>query len=183
MGTPDPLGSRDTEPLVPQLLGKARQLVGCLCGERLEHRDATGVEPEPVGVDGCGAPVHRGTVVGLARAFSRLTTDPSMEPVATAMTRYGSLVGDNTRSDGKVAASWGGPVKVGAEGCIAMARHGVAIATKSLDGSDSIAVAAALEAASEVGMMGGGMDEWLDDARHPAVRGGGRIVGRLERVA
>lgn len=146
-------------------------------------RDATGVEPEPVGVDGCGAPVHRGTVIGLARAFSRLTTDPSMEPVATAMTRYGSLVADNTRSDGKVAASWGGPVKVGAEGCIAMARHGVAIATKSLDGADSIAVAAALVVASEIGMMGGGMDEWLDDARHPAVRGGGHVVGRLERVA
>ncbi len=146
-------------------------------------RDATGVEPEPVGVDGCGAPVHRGSVAGLGRAFSRLTTDPEMDAVATAMTRYGALVADNVRVDGRVAASWGGPVKVGAEGSFAMARHGIAIATKSVDGSSAISVAAALEAASELGLLVGGTDEWLEDARHPVVRGGGKVVGRLERVA
>jgi L-asparaginase II len=140
-------------------------------------RDMTGEDPEPTGVDGCGAPTLRGSIIGLAKAFSRLTTDPEMEPISTAMTRFGSLVADNLRADGRVAANFGGPSKVGAEGLFVLSTHSLAIAAKSHDGNGDFAVAAVLEAASRLGLLPSATEPWLDDVRHPPVFGAGRIVG------
>jgi L-asparaginase II len=142
----------------------------------------TGEDPEPTGVDGCGAPTLRGSIIGLAKAFSRLTTDPEMEPISTAMTRFGSLVADNLRADGRVAANFGGPSKVGAEGLFVLSTHSLAIAAKSHDGNGDFAVAAVLEAASRLGLLPSATEPWLDDVRHPPVFGAGRIVGRLAVV-
>jgi L-asparaginase II len=144
--------------------------------------DVTGIDPGPLGVDGCGAPTLRGTVVGLARGFSRLTTDPELAPIATAMTRFGALVADNLRGDGRIAVDWGGPTKVGAEGLIGLGRHGVGIAARSADGSDAVAAAAALEVADRLGMLPRASAEWLSQVRNPPVRGGREQVGALELV-
>ena len=138
----------------------------------------SGSDPRPVGVDGCGAPTLRGNLRTLAASFARLTTEPEAEPVATAMTAYGALVSDNTRPDGRLAVTWGGPVKVGAEGSIALARHGISIAAKSESGTSAMAVAGALQAAQIVGMLDDGMSSALADEMSPPVMGGGRRVGR-----
>jgi len=98
------------------------------------------------------------------------------------MTRFGALVADNVRGDGRLAVNWGGPSKGGAEGLFVMGRQGVAIATKSHEGDSDIAVAAGLETASTLGLMDRGATEWLEDVKSPPVFGGGRIVGRLRLV-
>lgn len=145
--------------------------------------DVTGQAVEPVGVDGCGAPTLNGSVIGLARAFARLGSDPELEPMADAMTRFGALVADNVRGEGRVAVALGGPSKGGAEGLFAMTLAGISIATKSLDGAIDIAVAAALDVAEVIGVLPRGTREWLDEVRRPPVIGGGRRVGSLEPIA
>lgn len=141
-------------------------------------REYSEADPRPVGVDGCGAPTLRGTTRTLATAFSRLTVEPEAKPVAAAMTTYGALVADNVRPDGKLAVTWGGPVKVGAEGSIAFARRGIAIAAKSESGTSAMAVAAALHAARVIGVLNDAMASGLTDEISPPVLGGGRRVGR-----
>ena len=141
-------------------------------------REFSGADPRPVGVDGCGAPTLRGSVTTLARAFARLSREPEAAPIVTAMTAYGALVADNVRADGRVGVTWGGPQKVGAEGAFAMARHGIAIATKSRSGWSDGAVAAALEVATKLGLLPEGTQDILADQISPPVIGGGRKVGR-----
>ena len=142
----------------------------------------SGVDPEPAGVDGCGAPALRGTLTGLARAFQRLGTDPEVAPIASSMTRFGALVRDNVRPTGKIALQWGGPVKYGAEGSLALVREGVGIATKSRSGDRDSTAAAMLEVADRLGMLTDAMNGALKDVRNPAVIGGGRLVGSWELV-
>lgn len=144
--------------------------------------DVTGGDVAPTGIDGCGAPTMRGTVRGLARAFARLSIDPEMATIATAMSSYGALVADNVRGDGRFAANWGGPSKVGAEGVFAASRHGVGIAAKARDGVEGVAVAAVLAAADHLGMVPNGTSAWLDDVARPPVFGGTDRVGTLEPV-
>lgn len=141
--------------------------------------ELTGEDPRPVGVDGCGAPTMRGTPAGLALAFARLTSDPGLATVARAMERFPALVGDSRRGDGRLAAWWGGPVKVGAEGTLALARGGVGIAVKVRDGSPRATVPAAIEAARRVGMLSRTQLDALEDVRRPPVLGGGRPAGSL----
>jgi L-asparaginase II len=141
-------------------------------------REYSGADPRPVGVDGCGAPTLRGTIRTLATAFAKLTAEPEAQPVAAAMTAYGALVADNQRPDGRLAVTWGGPVKVGAQGSIAMARNGVAIAAKSESGTSEMAVASALHAAQIIGVLSDSMASELKNEMSPPVFGGGKKVGR-----
>lgn len=143
----------------------------------------TGIDPTPTGIDGCGAPTLRGDVVGLANAFLAIETDEDLRPVKTAMARYGSLVSDNCDNDGRVGAMWGGPQKVGAEGCFGMSRAGVAIATKSWSGDSRNAVMAALHVADRIGLLTTAMRDALQPQLAPPVIGAGRPVGALEVAA
>jgi L-asparaginase II len=144
--------------------------------------DVTGEDPRPTGIDGCGAPTLRGTITGLARGFLRLASDPELAPMADAMSRFGALIADNVRSDGRFALGWMGPSKGGAEGLFAAVAPGCAITTKSLDGDVDIAVAATLEVADRLGVLPRGTAAHLEDVRHPPQMGAGRPVGRLELV-
>ena len=143
----------------------------------------TGIDPQPVGVDGCGAPAARGTIRGLARAFTRLDIDEELRPIARAVSRFGSLTSDNITGVGRFAAVWGGRQKGGAEGSFVAVRHGVAIATKSSSGDSNAAVAGALHVADTLGMLTDGMRNALAPQFNPPVLGGGVTVGRLELVA
>jgi len=143
--------------------------------------DATGIQPEPVGIDGCGAPTLRGSVRGLARAFANLSSSERCRPAATAVSRFPSLVADNSRPDGKLARWWGGPVKVGAEGQIGIGRHGIGIAAKADAGKPEVAVAAVIAAADELGLVSDVMLDALAAEAAPPVFGGGRPVGALVR--
>jgi L-asparaginase II len=144
--------------------------------------EMTGIDPEPVGTDGCAAPTLRGSTRGLATAFSRLSTDTELAPMAQAMTRFAALVADNTRPDGRTGLWWGGPQKVGAEGLFAMTRHGIAIAAKSHSGRSAVAVAAGLVAADRIGMLTPAMAEALENEIRPPTIGAGRPVGHMELI-
>jgi len=143
--------------------------------------ETTGVDPEPVGVDGCGAPVLRGSARGLAAAFAATTSDPRFATVADAASRFPSLVADADRGDGLLARWWGGPVKGGAAGCIGMGRHGIGIAAKSWSGRSDVAVAAAIACAGDLGLLSPAMEDALESVATPVVLGGGRPVGTLAR--
>jgi L-asparaginase II len=142
--------------------------------------DVTGVPSQPVGIDGCGLPTLRGSVAGLARAFSVLTTEPRYAAAAAAMSRFPALTGDNLRPDGALGAWWGGPVKVGAAGLIGAGRNGLGIAAKARDGSAQAAVVGLLEASRLLGALSPAMERGLQDTARPAVLGGGAPVGATE---
>ena len=143
--------------------------------------DATRVRPEPVGIDGCGAPTLRGSVRGLAQAFANLSSSERCRPAATAVSRFPSLVADNSRPDGKLARWWGGPIKVGAEGQIGIGRHGIGIAAKADAGRPEVAVAAVIAAAGELGLISDVMLDALAAEVAPPLLGGGRPVGSFTR--
>lgn len=140
----------------------------------------TGVEATPVGVDGCGASVMRGTLRGLAQAFATLSVEPRFAATADAMHRFPSLVADNLREDGRLARWWAGPLKVGAEGLIAASRRGVGIAVKSRDGSGQIAALAMVEVLRRLGMLPAAALEAITTVAEPPVLGGDRRVGAIE---
>jgi L-asparaginase II len=97
--------------------------------------DLAGEEPAHVGVDGCGAPAHALSLLGLARAFQAVV---EREPeVAGAMTSYPHLVAGRGRdSTAFMEAVPGLLAKGGAEGVYAAAMpDGRAVAVKIADGS------------------------------------------------
>jgi len=143
--------------------------------------EATGMSPEPVGIDGCGAPTLRGSVRGLAHAFAHLSTDDRFGRAADAVSRFPALVADNARADGHLARWWGGPVKVGAEGQVGIGRHGIGIAAKARAGGSDVAVAAVIAAADDLGLLPGAMRSGLAAEASPPVLGGGVPVGHLTR--
>ena len=143
--------------------------------------EATGFRPEPVGVDGCGAPTLRGSIRGLAAAFAQLSSNRRYERASSAIARFPSLVADNERADGKLARWWGGPVKVGAEGQIGIGRRGIGIAAKAKAGGSDVAVAAVIAAASDLGLLPDAMRSGLANQAAPPVLGGGVPVGELTR--
>lgn len=143
----------------------------------------TGVDPSPLGVDGCGAPTPRGRLTGLARAFGLLSIDARFERAATAMRRFPAIVSSNNLNEGQFAAWWGGPVKGGAQGLIAAGRHGIGIAAKSHEGNVEIAIAAMMAAMQQLGLLSQAASEALLDVAHIPVLGGGRRVGTIEQIA
>jgi L-asparaginase II len=146
-------------------------------------KELTGFDPEPAGVDGCGAPTPRGNLIGLARAFSTLSVDPRFAEAKMAVHRFPALVSSNTLPDGKFAAWWGGPVKVGAEGLIAAGRNGIGIAAKSHEGSMPIAVVGIMEASRQLGLLPEVAQTALQDVARIPVYGGGQRVGVIEPIS
>ncbi len=140
---------------------------------------ATQVEPERTGIDGCGAPTLRGSLRGLALGFSTLTSVDRYQRAATAMARYGALVGGNTFPHGRIAAWWPGPMKAGAEGLLAAGRNGLGIAVKSEAGSHSVAAMAMMVAMRRLGLLPAAAVDALSEVAEPPVLGGGRTVGRV----
>jgi len=132
----------------------------------------------PLGVDGCGAPAPSGTVLGLARGFAKLTSDPEFADAASAMSRFPSLV--SSIADGRIGAWWGGPVKRGAKGMLAAGRHGIGIAVKSREGSTTVAAVGMIAIMKQMGLLSPAAQRALQGTASPPVYGGGRPVGALE---
>ncbi|HSG79319.1 MAG TPA: asparaginase [Acidimicrobiia bacterium] len=188
---------RDPAPIFHNCSGKhAGMLRACVAqGWPLEYRpadhplqervldlaaDVTGGEVAPVGVDGCGVPTVRGTVVDLARAFSRLATDDEFLEVRTAMARFPALTAGLQRGDDEIARWIPGAVKGGAEACLGIAWYGgVGIAAKAWSGNNQAVVVAALAMAQRLGIVSPYQDEMLSSMASPAVFGGGRRVGSM----
>jgi L-asparaginase II len=136
---------------------------------------------EPVGVDGCGAPVLRTSALAMATLFSRLANDDRLVEVRTAMQRYPALVGVNGSGDTEIAIAIGGVAKGGAAGCVGVAVEGrLGLAVKSWDGSHTIASSVAANALDQIGVLNATSRKALSAFMTPPVLGGGREVGQIE---
>jgi L-asparaginase II len=143
--------------------------------------DLSGEGAEPVGIDGCGAPVLRTTAVAMACLFARLGTMEELSQVFQAMHRYPALVSANGEGDASVAQATNAAAKGGAQGCLGVAvkgRHGVAV--KSWDGSLEIATMTAIAALEKVGDLWPEAVRRLEPLARPPVLGAGMVVGAVE---
>ncbi len=145
--------------------------------------ELTDTSVEPVGVDGCGVPVFATSVLGVARAYLRLGSDPRFRRVIDAMRRYPALVSGSGNPDAVIAVATGGFAKRGALGCLGVGIPGVlGLAVKAWDGSSRAAGAAAAAALRWLDRIPGGGTASLREVEQPVVRGGDRAVGRMRVV-
>jgi L-asparaginase II len=136
---------------------------------------------QPVGVDGCGAPVLRTTARAMALLFARLAAHESLATVFAAMHRYPSLVGANGEGDTEIAITLDAVAKGGAAGCVGVAlAGGLGVAAKSWDGHNLVANLAAASALEQLGVLGPTAAGSLESVLTPGVLGGGRPVGNIE---
>jgi L-asparaginase II len=143
--------------------------------------EATGERPHPSGVDGCGVPTFRATVVGAARAFARLAAHPELSEVAGAMSRFAALTSDGDSPEALLARWLPAAVKGGAEGCLGVALvGGLGLAAKSWSGQRTPAVVAAVAVLDRLGLLSRHARQMLAPVSLPPVLGGGLPVGRIE---
>lgn len=112
------------------------------------YAELTGEPVEQTPVDGCGAPIFPATLIGLARAFSRLARglDGHDEPdagaarVAAAIVAHPEMVSGTARDERALLLAIPGAIgKAGAESCYAVALpDGRAFALKMDDGAPRV---------------------------------------------
>jgi L-asparaginase II len=154
-----------------------RELVERLTGERVAA----------TAIDGCGAPVHAMTLIGLGRAIHRIGTSSTSSPFALHR-NAGALV-QAVRSNPWTIAGPGRPdtvvierlgvfAKVGAEGVMVMvAPNGTTVALKVLDGSTRAASAVALRLLELAGALPSSDVADAMSRLSLSVSGGGKDVG------
>lgn len=103
--------------------------------------ELTGEPHDHIGIDGCGAPAHAFSLLGLARAFRAIATGQGGEGCAevyTAMTAHPEMVGGEPRDVTQLMRHVPGLMaKDGADGVFAAALpDGRAVAVKVADGGD-----------------------------------------------
>jgi L-asparaginase II len=136
---------------------------------------------EPVGLDGCGAPVLRTTVRAMALMFSRLATEERLSGVFQAMHRYPALVAANGEGDTEIAIATNSVAKGGAAGCVGVSVAGrMGVAVKSWDGLNAVANAGAVAALRQMGVLSPTASSALKPIGEPPVMGGGLPVGTFE---
>jgi L-asparaginase II len=140
-------------------------------------------EPSGVGTDGCGAPAHVLSLLGLARGFRAIATGaagPAGDEVAAAMRRHPEMVGGPTRDVTLMMRHVPGLIaKDGAEGVFAAALHdGRAVALKVADGGDRPRPGLMVDALRRLGV------DTTDIAPlvRQVVRGHGREVGEVRSL-
>lgn len=138
-----------------------------------------------IGIDGCGAPTHAVSLLGLARAFRHVAAtpdDPAARTVYRAMTSCPDMVGGPTNVTTRLMRSIPGLMaKDGAEGVFALALpDGRAMALKVADGANRVRppmIRFALEAMSVP------LDGVDPDIFASVILGHGRPVGDVRSVA
>jgi L-asparaginase II len=136
---------------------------------------------QPVGVDGCGAPVLRTTCRAMAWMFARLATESSLDPVFSAMHRYPALVGANGEGDTEIAIALDAVAKGGAAGCVGVGLAGrLGVAAKSWDGLGPVANLAAASALEQLDVLSPTAARSLQSVLAPTVLGGAVPVGSLD---
>lgn len=147
-------------------------------------RDAAGTEPETIGIDGCGVPVHALPLTAMARIFATLATPGAVENgerVVKAMRAEPYLVGGRARSCTAVMQVGTDVfVKVGAEGlmCAGLFGRGIGVAIKVDDGNPRALDPAIVHALRLLDALPDD-DPALEPFARPPVLGGGEPVGNL----
>lgn len=135
----------------------------------------------PVGVDGCGAPVHRTTTRAMALLYARLAVEPRLSEVFTAMHRYPALVSGVANGDAALAINLNAAAKRGAAGCLGVAIEGrLGVAVKSWDGLQEVADSATIATLGALGEVPPVAMSRLETLARPRVFGGDQVVGELE---
>ena len=129
-----------------------------------------------IGVDGCGAPAHVTSLVGVARAYGTLAREHG--PVWSAMTEHPVLVGGDRQFGTRLMRHVPGLMaKPGAEGVlVAACDDGRAVAVKIADGASR-----ASGVAAATGLAWIGVDVAPDVVRHE-ILGHGGAVGRVRSI-
>jgi L-asparaginase II len=150
---------------------------------------ASGRDPEGIGVDGCGVPVHALPLVAMATIYARLARPErlgELEPFARraveAMAAHPYLVAGRDRvCTALMEAAPGVVVKAGAEGllCALVLDRGLGIAVKVADGSARAADPALLRTLRQIDALDEDGVEALSPFVRPSVLGGGEPVGEL----
>jgi L-asparaginase II len=139
------------------------------------------LDSEPVGVDGCGAPVLRTTARAMAMAFARLADEERLAPAFAAMHQNPALIGSTGEGDTEIGIAIDAVAKGGAAGCVGVAlKSGLGVAVKSWDGSGVIANLGAVAALEQIGMLPKAARSALEPIARPRVLGGGEPVGHFE---
>lgn len=143
-----------------------------------------GEAPAHVGVDGCGAPAHVLTLLGLARAVRALLTGaagPAGDRVVDAMRRFPDLVGGPARDVSLLMRAVPGLVaKDGAEGVfVAGMADGRVVALKVADGAGRARPPVMVAALAQLGIDVGAVPP---PARRSVVLGHGRPVGEVRSL-
>ncbi len=140
-----------------------------------------GLDPGPVGVDGCGAPVFRTTALSMAKLFAALGSMERLGNVFTSMHRYPALTGDAHSPDAEIAKSLHAVAKGGAAGCLGVSLHAdLGIGVKSWDGLGRMAAVGAVAALRQMGRLDAHPGSVLRHVESPEVMGGGRAVGTVQ---
>ncbi len=140
-----------------------------------------GFPVDPVGVDGCGAPVFRTTVRAIATMFARLAGEERYGAVFAAMHNYPALVSGTGNGDALMATALHAAAKRGAAGCVGVAvKDQFGVGAKSLDGVGQIAEMAAAHALASVMAPVPAVSSALEPVMRPPVLGGGEPVGSFE---
>lgn len=136
---------------------------------------------EPVGIDGCGAPVLRTTTRVMALLYARLSSHLSLRPVFVAMHRYPALMSGSGHGDAAISVAMNATAKKGAEGCIGVAlENRLGIAVKSWDGLQIVANVGAAAALDALGEPSPYVADQIAKIGRPKVMGGDVQVGELE---
>lgn len=132
-------------------------------------------------VDGCGAPLYGMSLRALGTGIARITDGHDVNA-----TRLVDAVRDNPwaidgpgRDNTRVIEATGCIAKIGAEGVLIIARDGIAVAMKTLDGSQRANTAASLTLLARHGVIERRIAEELTEELAEKITGGDSVVGRL----
>jgi L-asparaginase II len=140
--------------------------------------ELSGEKISKTAIDGCGAPLHAMSSIGLARGISKFVLE-AKELVAAAL-RHPSLIGDATTPDAAFLRA-GFYSKLGAEGVFTVGTgSGHAVSIKIADGSLRAAPAIALAMLSKHGLASADQIERISAETKVEVLGGGVSVGGLK---
>lgn len=145
-----------------------------LCAEQHAH----------IGVDGCGAPAHAMSLVGLARAYRSIANGgagAAGDDVYAAMTSHPEMVGGDTCQATPIMRHiLGLMAKDGADGVFAAAMpDGRAVALKISDGADRARPAVLLAALQALGIDTSAVAALVEER----IMGHGRQVGSVRAIA
>ncbi len=147
--------------------------------------DLTGESVAHIGIDGCGAPAHAFSLVGLARAFRSIIMSPENSPagtVSSAMRAHPEMVGGPTRDVTLLMQGVPGLMaKDGADGVFAAAlSDGRAVALKIADGANRATRPVMKAALQSIGVDVGAVDP---RAFASPILGHGEPVGEVRVIA
>ena len=145
--------------------------------------DVAGEEAASIGVDGCGAPAHVISLIGLARAVRAMATGAAGESglrIHRAMSQHSYMVGGEKRDVTAICTNIPGLMaKDGAEAVyVAALPDGRAVALKMSDGSGRGTATVLVAALARLGVDTSNVPDSVTEVAY----GHGRPVGRIRAV-